>query len=73
MGCAMGAASAPTYINIFMEQFEEKHIYPYIYGKSPVFLEHIDNIFKIWNRTTEKLILFLDQINKKAYNHKIGI
>ena len=37
-GCAMGTICAPTYANIFMAQYEAKHIYPYIHGKVLLFL-----------------------------------
>ena len=29
-GCAVGTICAPSYANIFMPEFEEKHIYPLI-------------------------------------------
>ena len=51
-----------------MAQFETKHIYPYIHGKTLLFLRYIDDIFMNWNGTTEELILFMDELNKK---HKI--
>ena len=38
MGCAMGTICAPEYANIFMAQFEAKHIYPYIHNKALLFL-----------------------------------
>ena len=44
-GCAMGAICAPSYVNIFMPEFEEKHIYPLIKNKSVIYLRYIDNIF----------------------------
>ena len=30
MGFAMGTICAPSYVNIFMANFESKHIFPYI-------------------------------------------
>ena len=30
MGYEMGTVCASSYVNLFMAQFEEKHIYPYI-------------------------------------------
>ena len=65
MGRAMGTICAPAYANIFMPQFEAKHIHPYIQGKALLFLRHIDDIFMIWNGTTKELILFIDELNKK--------
>ena len=55
MRCAMDTICAPAYANIFVAQFEAKHIYPYIHCKSLLFLRYIDNIFMIWNGTTKKL------------------
>ena len=37
-GCAMGTICAPPYANIFMSEFEEKHIYPLIKNKSAIYL-----------------------------------
>ena len=71
MGCAVGAICAPAYANIFMAQFEAKHIYPYTHGKALLFLRHIDDIFMIWNGTTEGLTLFIDELNKKHKNLKL--
>ena len=71
MGCAMGAICAPAYANIFMAQFEAKHIYQCTYGKALLFLRYIDNIFMIWNGTTEGLTLFMDELNKKHKNLKL--
>ena len=68
MACAMDTICAPAYANIFMVQFEAKHIYPWIHGKALLFLRYIDDIFMICNRTPEELILFIDELNKK---HKI--
>ena len=65
MGCAIGTICVPAYTNIFMVQFEAKHIYPYIHGKALLFLRYIDDIFMIWNGTTEELIFFIDDLNKK--------
>ena len=56
MGCAMVTICAPAYANIFMAQFEAKHIYPYIHGKSLLFVRYIDDIFMIWNETTDVII-----------------
>ena len=47
---------ALAYANIFMAQFEAKHIYPYIHGKSLLFVRYINDVFMIWNETTEVII-----------------
>ena len=47
-----------------MAQFEAK---PLITDKALLFLAYIDDIFMIWNGTREKLILFIDELNKKKH------
>ena len=37
-GCAMGVICAPAYANIFMDEFEQKYIYPLIKDKLILFL-----------------------------------
>ena len=49
----MGTICAPAYTNIFMTQFETKHMYPYIHENAVLFLRYIDDTFMIWNGTTE--------------------
>ena len=66
MRYAMGTICAPAYANIFVAQFEAKHIYRH--GKALLFLRYIDDIFMIWNRPKEELISLIDEFNKK---HKI--
>ena len=62
---AMGTISAQVYPNIFMAQFDVKHIYPFNHGKALLFQRYIDDIFMIWNRANEELVLFIDELNKK--------
>ena len=65
MGCAMGTICSPPYVNLFMTQFEEKHIYPYIKDMTLLYLRYINDIFIIWNGTKEQLITFINELNKK--------
>ena len=51
MGCPMGTKCAPSYANIFMGDFEEKNIYPFINQYSTLYLRYIDDIFMIWKNT----------------------
>ena len=37
-GYAMGTICGPSYANIFMSEFEEKHIYPLVKNKSAIYL-----------------------------------
>ena len=76
MGCAMGRVCAPAYANIFMDQFEKQHIYPYIKNKSILYLRYIDDIFMIWIWTKQELLIFLEKLNSKhktiKFEHKIS-
>ena len=62
----MGTICVLAYTNIFMAQFEVKHIHLYIYGKALLILKSIDDIFLVWNGTKKELILFVDELNKKT-------
>ena len=65
MGCPMGTKCAPSYANIFMGDFEEKHIYPFNNQYSTVYLRYIDDIFMIWKGTKEQLDNFNKDLNEK--------
>ena len=41
----MGTACAPSYTNIFMARFEEKHIYPLTKDRVERYLRYTDDIF----------------------------
>ena len=41
----MGIVCAPSYNNLFMAQFGEKHIYPYIIDMPRFYLRYIDDVF----------------------------
>ena len=61
----MGTIYAPSYSNIFMENFEAKHIYQYIKEMSLLYLRYIDDIFMIWKGTKAELITFMKKLNEK--------
>ena len=63
MGCAMGTKCAPTYANLFMGHFEEKHIYPKLLNKVHLYLRYIDDIFFIWHGSKQELERFFEHIN----------
>ena len=65
MGCAMGTRCASSYTNIFMVNFEAKHIYPYIKEMSLLYLRYIRNIFMIWKDTRADLMTFIKELNEK--------
>ena len=61
----MGTIYVPSYANIFMLEFEEKHIYPLTKNKSVVYLCDIDNIFMVWIKSYSELRKFMSKINQK--------
>ena len=69
-GCAMGTICAPSYANIFMSEFEEKHIYPLIKNKSAIYLRYIDDIFMVWTKPENELKHFINEINQKHQSIK---
>ena len=62
-GCAMGTKCAPTYANLFMGEFEEKHIYNLIKEKTKKYLRFIDDIFLVWTASEQELLNFHTTIN----------
>ena len=61
----MGTICAPSYANIFMSEFEERHIYPLIKNKSVIYLRYIDGIFIVWIKSESELRHFMNEINQK--------
>ena len=62
MGCVMCTLCAPSYANIFMANFEAKHINPCIKEISLLHLRYIDDIFMIWKGTKTKLVTFIKEL-----------
>ena len=69
-GCGMGTICAPSYANIFMSEFEEKHIYPLTKIKSVISLRYMDDIFMIWIKSENELRHFMKKINQKHQSIK---
>ena len=61
----MGTICAPSYVNIFMSEFEEKYIYPLIKNISVIYLRYIDNIFTVWIKSENELRKFMNEINQQ--------
>ena len=61
-GTAMGTRVAPSFANLFMAEFEEKHVYTYP-TKPSLWLRYIDDIFLIWEHGQEALDTFLEYLN----------
>ena len=57
----MGTICAPSSANIFMSEFEEKHIYSLIKNKSAIYLRYIDEIFMVWIKSESELRHFINQ------------
>jgi hypothetical protein len=61
-GTAMGTKVAPSFANLFMADFEDKHVYNYPVQPT-LWLRYIDDIFLIWKHPQEDLEKFLDHLN----------
>ena len=58
----MGTRLAPTYANLFMAAFEDKHVYTY--PKQPLLWIHfIDDIFYVWSHGPHELEMFIKHLN----------
>ena len=61
-GTAMGTRVAPSYANIFMNDFEEKHVY--IHHLQPAtWYCYIDDIFCLWQQGEDELEKFTTHLN----------
>ena len=61
-GTAMGTRLAPTYANLFMADFEDRHVYTY--HKQPLlWLRFIDDIFYVWQHSQVELDVFITYLN----------
>ena len=64
-GTAMGTRAAPNYANLYMGQFEEKHIYQTDWSQYVRFYgRFIDDICLIWQGTESQLKSFLKHLNE---------
>ena len=61
----MGTICAPAYVNIFIAEFEQKHVSPLIKDKSILFLHYIDDIFMVWTKSEKQLKDFISELNQK--------
>ena len=62
-GCAMGSKCSGSYADIFMGDFEARHIYPRINGKHKAYTRFKDDIFLIWTGGEAALLDFFQEIN----------
>ncbi len=69
-GTAMGTRLAPNYANLFMADFEERHVYTY--EKPPLWWKRfIDDVFCIYQGTEQELLEFLNHLNTCHIKEKI--
>ena len=61
-GMAMGTWVAPSYANIFMNDFEEKHVYTH-HLQPLAWYRYIDDIFCLWQHGEEELEKFITHLN----------
>ena len=66
----MGTICAPSYTNIIISEFDEKHVYPQIKNKSVIYLRYIDDIFMVWIKSESELRHFMNKINQKHQSIK---
>jgi hypothetical protein len=62
-GTAMGTRVAPSFANLFMADFEDKHVYTYPLQPS-IWMRYIDDIFLIWPHGEQELNNFLHHLNQ---------
>ena len=67
----MGTICAPTYANIFMAEFQQKHVYSLIKDKTILFLCYIDDIFMVWTKSEKQLKKFMSELNQKHPSTKL--
>ena len=58
----MGTKLAPSYANIFMSDFEDRHVYTYDL-QPKVWLRYIDDIFCLWQHGRTELDKFITHLN----------
>ena len=66
-GTAMGTRVAPTLANMFMGDFERKHVYTYRL-QPLIWARFIDDIFLLWTQGRMELDLFIQHLNRAHQN-----
>ena len=61
-GTAMGTRVAPSYANIFMNDFEDKHVYTH-HLQPLAWYRYIDDVFCLWQHGEEELEKFNTHLN----------
>lgn len=68
-GTAMGTRVAPPFANIYMDSFEQQHVYCYT-PKPRLWLRFIDDILMIWDHGMDRLREFITFLNNRHPNIK---
>ena len=63
-GSSMGSKSSCRYADVFMDDFETKHIYPRTLNRALAYHRFVDDIFMLWTESEANLKAFFEQINK---------
>ena len=69
----MGTISFSSNANIFLVNFEAKHIYTYIKEMSLLYLRYIDDIFMMWKGTKAELMTFIKKLKDKHETIKLNL
>lgn len=70
-GTATGNRVAPTFANIYMDSFEQTHVYPY-HLNPRLWLRFIDDILLIWDHGIKALNSFMEYLNSRHPNIKFS-
>ena len=62
-GSSMGSKSSCRCADIFMDEFERKHIYPRISNDTLAYFRFVNDIFMIRIGSKESLLAFFNEIN----------
>lgn len=65
----MGTRVGPTFANIYMDSFEQCHVYPFPPKLCP-WLWFIDDILLVWNHGIDELKTFIEYLNTRPPNIK---
>lgn len=71
-GTAMGTKLAPSYANLFMDNFEIKYVYSY-HKQPTIWVRFIDDIFFIWPFTLAELLDFIEYLNSRNEHIKFTV
>ena len=65
----MGTRMAPTFANLFMADFEDRHVYTH-YLQPTLWVRFIDDIFLLWDHKRDNLNQFISHLNESHHSIK---